>query len=243
MTEIYDDFESKSNEWIWRTDGISSIVVSDSILRLCMGPTEALYYSNAEVSDGDFNSLKRSCGVLTIKARFCGDGYPHFGSAGFGFWNYSMRIDLSYPIWFIYLRSVSTRYPLQGFFIQVGEKFLPVTLFRSLKVYRLLLRLFPFVAPIKILQDKPLLPDIDLTKWHEYEISWYERFTVFSIDGNVIAEVPTKYRGRARIDIWIDNAVFQPLKNDPAMVYRHVTHENRARTCIEIDWVRYRSLS
>jgi hypothetical protein len=47
-----------------------------------MGPTEALYYSNAEVSDGEFENLPWVRGVLETRLRFTG---LHYGSAGFGF--------------------------------------------------------------------------------------------------------------------------------------------------------------
>ncbi len=237
IEKLRDDFETRSSSWSWRCDGSSRIEVENSVLRLCMGPTEALYYSNAEISDGGFDSLKWSSGDLIIKARFCGEGFPHFGSAGFGFWNYTMRIDLCYPIWFIYLRSVSPRYPLQGFFIQVGNAFLPITLYRSVSAYKLISSLLPFASPIRILSSKPVLPDIDLRKWHEYGISWKKGKVVFLVDNDVIAEIPVTYNGKARIDVWIDNAVFQPIRNDPARVYRHVTHENRAEACLEIDWI------
>ncbi len=51
-----------------------------------------------------------------------------------------------------------------------------------------------------------------------------------------IREPYSKYK--YRIDIWIDNAVFTLLKNDYALVYRHITHENRSRNTLEIDYVK-----
>ncbi len=233
-----DDFDTKNDSWIYRRDGVSDIILKDSILKLCMGPTEALYYSNAEISDGGFNELRWKGGKLAFKARFSGEGFPHYGSAGFGFWNYSMRIDLSYPIWFIYLRSVRKNYPLQGFFIQVGNKFMPIMLTRSIGIYKALLALFPFAAPIKILSSKPVMQEIDLREWHTYSIDWTDGKALFYIDDKEIADMSVEYRGRARIDAWIDNAVFQPKRNDPAYVYRHITHENRRESCIEIDWIK-----
>ena len=44
-----------------------------------MGPTEALYYSNAEISDGDYKNLKWMRRNLEFKARLVRD---HYGSAG-----------------------------------------------------------------------------------------------------------------------------------------------------------------
>ncbi len=240
---MMDDFTEKKPFWDWRRDGVSRIAIKDSILRLCMGPTEALYYSNAEISDGGFTDLKWSSGKLIVKARLSGEGFPHYGSAGFGFWNYSMRIDLSYPIWYIYLRSVRKNYPLQGFFIQVGNKFLPVKLTRPIGLYKVLFDVFSFAAPIKILSSKPVMQEIDLSKWHTYSIDWRNDKAVFAIDDHRVAEIPVNYTGKARIDAWIDNAVFQPQRGDPAYVFRHITHENRRETCLEIDWVRMESHS
>ncbi len=235
---MFDDFNERNPRWRLRHDGVSRIIIQDSILKLCMGPTEALYYSNAEISDGSFDELIWSGGKLSLKARFTGNGYPHYGSAGFGFWNYSMRIDLSYPIWFIYLRSVRGSYPLQGFFIQVGNRFAPIMLTRSIGIYKALLTLFPFAAPIRILSSKPVMQEIDLGEWHTYTIDWSGGKAVFRIDDREIADVSVEYRGRARIDAWLDNAVFQPQRNDPAYVYRHITHENRREACLEIDWIK-----
>ncbi len=238
MYRMFDDFNEIDPHWKFRRDGISRIIIQDSILKLCMGPTEALYYSNAEISDGNFHELRWKNGKLSFKARLSGNGFPHYGSAGFGFWNYSMRIDLSYPIWFIYLRSVKKNYPLQGLFIQVGNKFMPIMLTRSVGIYKVLLALFPFAAPIKILSGKPAMQEIDLREWHTYSINWANEKVVFYIDGQEITDMSVEYSGYARIDAWIDNAVFQPQRNDPANVYRHVTHENRREACLEIDWIK-----
>ncbi len=193
MYRMFDDFNEVDPHWKFRRDGISRIIIQDSILKLCMGPTEALYYSNAEISDGNFHELRWKNGKLSFKARLSGDGFPHYGSAGFGFWNYSMRIDLSYPIWFIYLRSVRKNYPLQGLFIQVGNKFMPIMLTRSVGIYKVLLALFPFAAPIKILSGKPAMQEIDLREWHTYSIDWGNEKVVFYIDGREITDMSVEY--------------------------------------------------
>jgi len=99
---VRDDFESKSSYWRWRVDNHARFEVGGSILRMCMGPTEALYYSNAEIADGVFDDLPWTSAEMSIRVRFTSQ---HFGSAGFGFWNHSMRIDMSFPVWFIYLRA------------------------------------------------------------------------------------------------------------------------------------------
>jgi hypothetical protein len=39
----------------------------------------------------------------------------------------------------------------------------------------------------------------------------------------------------------MDNAVFMPFRGDAGKVYRHVTQENRIRTCLEVDYVEIES--
>jgi len=228
--------EVASGPWRLRRNGVSRIEFRDNVMRLCMGPTEALYYSNAEVSDGGFDNLPHSGGVLEVNARIT---RMHYGSAGWGFWNYSMRIDESYPVWFIYLYTPGP-YLLKGFFAQTGSLFTPITLYHRggyEKLYygfiALLSRLGLRVVPIRIYPRNPVLPGFDVTTPHNYRIEWRQGTARYYIDGRLVAE----HRARqlqSRVDIWIDNAVYEPRRGDPARVYRHVTMENRAETCIEI---------
>ena len=51
-----------------------------------------------------------------------------------------------------------------------------------------------------------------------------------------VKEPNSKYK--YRIDAWIDNAVFTPLKDDYANVYRHITHENKDKNILEIEYVK-----
>ncbi len=54
---VFDDFTEKSEYWSYRVDNYAGFEQDASILRMWMGPTEALYYSNAELSDGLFDDL------------------------------------------------------------------------------------------------------------------------------------------------------------------------------------------
>ncbi len=233
-TPFKDDFEAFSKYWIARNDGVSRIDVRDSILMLEIGPTEALYYSNTEISDGDFNCLRWWEQSLEFKARFIG---KHYGSAGIGFWNYSMQIDRSLPIWFIYLRAKSNRYPLNGFYIQMNNVFTPIKYFTKPPLIVKLAHLLKPLLPIKFTTLKPTIQDLNLEEWHIYRIEWRNKNIRFKIDDKVIAEASPPRRERFRIDAWIDNAVFTPLKWDYAQVYRHITHENRREAKLEIDYI------
>jgi len=228
-----DDFIERSPYWKWRIDNFASINIKDGILEMSMGPTEALYYSNAEISDGTFDDLPWIRGVLEVKLMFTG---LHYGSAGFGFWNHSMRVDLSNPVWFIYLRAAGP-YPLQGFFAQMANKFQPIMLFKSVDKYKIALDILPFLAPIKINSRKPAMQDIDLTKWNVFRIEWFNESSTFYINEVEVAKLRSYRRSRARADIWIDNAVFYPPWRDAGNVFRHVTQENRVKTCLKIDYV------
>lgn len=236
---FYDNFEEKSPYWDWRVDNYAGFELEKGVLRMFMGPTEALYYSNAEISDGFFDDLPWSFKTLEVKARLEGD---HYGSAGWGFWNHSMILDYCIPIWFIYLRSRGT-YPLQGFFVQVGTKVQPIVLFEKPRAFTLaymLSKISPKLVGIDILSTRPKMPGLKLREWHVYKVEWREDRVKFYIDQVEIAEISyERYTPpKARADVWIDNAVFEIRRNDPGRVYRHVTQENRKRSYLDLDYLK-----
>ncbi len=240
---VRDDFTARDEgAWLWRVDGRARFDMGGSVLKACVGPTEALYYSNAELTDGEFEGLRWVEGVLKVKARFTGLD-THFGSAGFGFWNHSMRVDESFPAWFILLKPYG-RYPLQGLFAQLGNVFTPIKLFKPLSLYKALLTLIPFAAPIRIASSREAAPDLSLSEWVEYAVAWEGGRAEFMVGGDVVAElrvaddvVRRASPLRCRIDLWIDNAVFQPVRGDAGRVFRHVTQEVRRESCVEVDWL------
>ncbi len=230
-----DDFEERSPYWDWRVDGYAGFEVKDSVLRLYTGPTEALYYSNAEISDGSFGDLPWSRKTFEAKVRLRN---LHYGSAGWGFWNYTMVIDDCVPIWFIYLRARGP-YVLNGFFAQVGAALQPIVLFEkpaSLRLAYLLSKISEKLAGVKIPSLKPSMPDLNLEEWHVYRIEWRDRVR-FYVDDRLVADLPVRDGVRARADAWIDNAVFVPERRGPGRVYRHSTQENRRRAYLEIDYI------
>ena len=233
-----DDFAEMSGYWDYRKDNYAGFEHEDSVLRLWMGPTEALYYSNAEIADGDFDYLPWTYKTLEVKARLVG---RFFGSAGWGFWNYTMVIDNCVPIWFIYLMTRGP-YPLKGFFAQVGNQFQPIVIFEkdaTFKLASLLSGIAPSITGIRILSETPSMQTLSLDQWHTYTIEWRETSVVFSIDGSPVATIPYTYGPvGARADAWIDNAVYEVRRGDPGKVYRHVTQENRRRSYLEIDRIR-----
>lgn len=82
-----------------------------------------------------------------------------------------MVVDESIPIWSIYLRSRSSKYPLNGFFVQVGNTFTPIKYFKEPPaLVKIGLKLFKGIIPLKFTTLKPVMPDLDLSKWHKYTI-------------------------------------------------------------------------
>jgi len=235
-SRIKDDFEEKSSYWNWRIDNYAGFELSNSILKMHMGPTEALYYSNAEISDGFFDDLLWSFKNFEAKIRLKGD---HYGSAGWGFWNHSMVLDKSMPIWFIYLKSRGT-YPFQGFFAQVGITFQPIKIFKKnyqfIMAY-LLSKLSKKLSKVKIISMNPSMQNINLEEWHLYRIEW-GKIIKFYIDDKEVASIRFEtIETKTRADVWIDNAVFKIEKGDPGKVYRHATQENRSRAFLEIEYI------
>jgi hypothetical protein len=110
-------------------------------------------------------------------------------------------------------------------------------LFRGVRLYKAVLTLLPFVAPIKIASSKLSMQDVDLMKWNVYRVEWRGNEARFYINGYEVAKLRSGRSYRARADIWIDNAVFMPFRGDAGKVYRHVTQENRVRTRLEVDYV------
>jgi len=234
---LFDDFEEKTPYWDYRVDNYASITVRDSKAILCSGPTEALYYSNAEISDGRFDDLPWEEKTFEAKIRMTD---LHYGSAGWGFWNHSMVFDLSMPIWFIHLQSRGP-YLFQGFFAQAGTGFVPIKLYRgSLLIPSLLSRATGGAIGVTIYRSKPVFPDLDLREWHVYRVEWRSGRASFYIDDALIAVIPLSKRAasKARADVWIDNAVFGYNRRDAGQVYRHLTQENRSRSCVEVDYVK-----
>lgn len=233
-----EDFETRSSYWNWRIDNHAGFEVERSFLRMWMGPTEALYYSNAEIADGLFDELPWIFKTFETKARLVG---KHYGSAGWGFWNHTMVIDSSLPIWFIYLRT-RRPYPFSGFFAQVGNRFQPVMLLEKNSRFVLasiLSKASSSIIGVEIISPKPSMQELKLDEWHEYRVEWVKQGVNFYVDNREVAKIPFPFKEeRARADVWIDNAVYEIRKGDPAGVYRHATQENRKKAFLELDYIK-----
>jgi len=110
------------------------------------------------------------------------------------------------------------------------------------KLYRALLTLLPFAAPIRIDSSKPLAQDLDLTKWHTFTVRVSPGAAEFHINGSEVYRARFEWNTRLRADVWTDNAVFMPYRGDAGKAFRHVTQENRSENCLEVDWIEIREL-
>jgi hypothetical protein len=110
-------------------------------------------------------------------------------------------------------------------------------LFRSVSYYKIALDILPFLAPIRIESANPTMQDLDLMRWNMFRVEWFESSSAFYINGVEVVRLRSDRRSRGRADVWIDNAVFYPSWRDAGSVFRHVTQENRARACLEVDYV------
>jgi len=226
-----DDFTADTGYWRKRTDGNAGVEIGGGKLRLWAGPSEALYYSNAEVSDGGFDQLPWERGYMEARVRLLGG---HYGSAGWGFWNYTMWVDENLPVWFIYLRARGP-YPLQGFFAQAGPAMAPIKLWAPglrFAATALLARLLG----VRV-SARPSMQGLRLEEWHVYRVEWDGREAVFLVDGEEAARLRPGRRARLRADLWVDNAVYEVRRGDPGAVYRHATQWCPVRGVLEADYV------
>lgn len=227
-----DDFTGDTGYWRKRSDGNAGVELGGGKLTLWMGPSEALYYSNAEVSDGGFDKLPWGHAYMEARVRLLGG---HYGSAGWGFWNYTMWVDENLPIWFIYLRAKGP-YPLQGFFAQAGPALAPIKLWRPGLGFAASSILAGLLGA-RIASTSPSMQALSLEEWHTYRVEWDGREAVFLVDGGEAARLRPGRDSRLRADVWVDNAVYQSSPMDAGGVYRHVTQWCPVKATLEVDYV------
>jgi len=137
------------------------------------------------------------------------------GSRGWGFFNGNFKISNCNFAWFIYMKS-SPFYPKNGFYAHcVGGNLKD-------QIY------------IKI-------EDYDITDWHEYEIKWSKESVDFYIDENIVAHVTKGIpQVNCRADIWIDNAVWIPIRTKtflPRKYFLPIFNRISSQTTLYLDYV------
>lgn len=176
-----DDFNNESDEWDHWFNGSGFRSIKDGICTLTILYGDPNHYHNAEIFTNG------SCPYLynNFKTSISVDRITR-GSKGWGFYNRNYcNEDMSFA-WFMYNRySIAGIFPTNGFFAICWNGI------RDWSIKR--------------------IRDIDLSKWHTYEINWTENSADFFIDGKNVAHfthgIPTK---NLKADVWIDNANFLP---------------------------------
>jgi len=217
--------------WKKRIDGTASIDIQGDELSMTMGPSEALYYSNAELSDGEFETLPWSFPTMEATASI----QEHFGSAGLGFWNHSMLLGGANPVWFVYLRAAG-KYPLAGLYAQAGVYFAPVATDAGIGHWATaaLTRVIGRRLGAILLTGKPSMRGLNVEEEHRYSIHLRRGHAEFHVDEQLAASLPLEKKTRFRADLWTDNAVFTASRNDPGGVYRHATQENQTTSTMRV---------
>ena len=184
-----DDFNNDSDYWYhWNANsGYHSItehpdeITKDKWCRLTLLYGDPDHYHNAEIYTNESNPYLYN----NFKANISVDRITK-GSKGWGFYNREYCNDNMSFAWFMYNRfSFLGLFPTNGFFAISWNSITDWSIKR--------------------------IRNVDITKWHEYEINWTEDSLNFYIDGKNVAHftrgIPTR---SLKVDVWIDNMNFLP---------------------------------
>ncbi|MDJ0756801.1 MAG: family 16 glycosylhydrolase [Ardenticatenaceae bacterium] len=223
-----------SNNWPhplrpWGING--GQVVSSAALQLVLSPA-AEGYANAQIDD--YSGRPRRAypwhpGVeLRIRARFSKPLDQLQGTAGFGFWNApfgdpNLRTPaLPQAIWF-FMGGPQNNFPLnphgpgRGFYAATldAARWRALAMAPLAPAVVLLNRLPRFLHTVWPQVQKRLgmsylqLNEIDLTRWHTYQIRWDPDESTFLIDGQIVQQTRQSPQGPLGFVCWIDNQYLQ----------------------------------
>ncbi len=161
--------------------------------------------------------------TLHLRARFSHPAGRLQGTAGFGFWNAPFGDPtirwpaLPQAAWFFYASApadlpLAATGPGRDWFVSTLDAttwrawgmapFAPVVLLLN-QFARLRQQLWPFVRRQLGISYAPLA--VEMTNWHNYELTWQTAGTIFRVDGNVILSTPFSPRGPLGLVCWLDN--------------------------------------
>ncbi len=191
-------------------------------LRLIRPPGPADRYRNAQLDDfGRQPAAPRALTLpvtMRLRARFSHPADRLVGTAGFGLWSYPWAWPPRMPqaIWFFF-GAPPHDMPLAAGIPGHGWK--AATIDTGAPAALPWLALAPLVAPLLHLPPlyRRLWPriqraariaeaaiNVDLTRWHDYEIRWHATASALLVDGHVALTAPAP-RGPLSMVIWIDN--------------------------------------
>ena len=152
----------------------------------------------------------------------------HDGTWGFGFWNdpFNTSLGISGSVrrlpalpncaWFFYASehnylSFHDQLPAQGFLAATfsSPRIPPAILAFGIPFFPLLFwKRFTRIARHglrALIRQDAVQIDIDVTKWHTYQIDWQQNRIIFLVDSNILLETRVAPRGRQGLVIWVDN--------------------------------------
>jgi hypothetical protein len=199
-------------------------------LRLSMPPGPASHYRWAQLDD--YMPLSRRDFAWTppvelrLRARVSQPDIP--GTWGFGFWNDPFSASwgirgagkrlpaLPNAAWFFYASthnylSLRNDRPAHGFLAAIFRSMRIPTPLLALGLPALPLMALPPTARLLrrlarlLVRDDALVPAVDVTAWHDYQLEVGLQRTRFSIDGHAVFEPSLSPSGPLGLVIWMDN--------------------------------------
>jgi len=230
---INQSFKKKiNNHWTFVAKRGAKTFTKSGVLYLGFDTATRSHYTDAQVDDYTLvptsEYIWRPNTRLSIYARFSIDQYRNNddeaylkGTAGFGFWNrpFSMQgkwFRAPKSIWFFHSAPPSKMHldpsvSPWGFKTQVVN-----TTLRSVLINAMPLFCFGLIGRIrsnkqagyylkKLSGADEHVIDLDITKWHRYEIVWAKKSVVFSIDGQVVYSTQASVKAKLGFVAWVDN--------------------------------------
>lgn len=221
---IADDFQNGFHpHWVRFAVGNAEIEREPGIARLVVANARDGELSDAEIDDhrtaARWNLHWTPPLTLTVRARFSHRAGGFFGTAGFGFWNdpFDWVGNVAAPpnaIWFFYASPHSDMAFVRGVrgdgwkaaFLNGGRAD-RVTMALGNLVFRVpgASKIVFAMAEKRIGAAERVLPQVEMTDWHDYCMEWKTREAIFSVDGQEVlraANPPTVPLGFVA---WVDN--------------------------------------
>lgn len=167
---------------------------------------------------------------MKLEAKVSGKDLP--GTWGFGLWNDPFSagfiaggVSRLLPVlpnaaWFFYGSaenhlSLRDEVPASGFHVKTFRSPGIPSVFSLLALPLAPLLLCPFIARMLrrlargFINEDGVPLEVDVTKWHSYEMKWREEEVEFTVDGRTIYRTRISPKGRLGLVIWIDNQYFR----------------------------------
>lgn len=226
---LEDSFERELNPaWTVTKAGNSSVRVVDGVLQLTDHPTTDSRYSNAQISDYDYDDFEMRWEAplrMTVTARASAPASGLIGTAGFGFWNHPLsptrkRLIPRLPraIWFFFAAPPANLHllfgePGSGWFASALDYSTPqaIAALPLMLPAALLMKLPPLERALWPLAKRAFsvsgtkLDGNLLAERHTYTIDWRKDAATFAVDGEVVHHTTRAPAGKVGFVAWIDN--------------------------------------